>query len=98
MISYTMQIIGFAVASIIFWKAESVLNLMSKDCVLAIRFAFWLIVVGTVNINVAILQGYVPSLTMLIPLVGVALLFIYERRVGTILRLHRGIKRDRRLT
>lgn len=98
MIDYTLQVLGFIIASVIFWRTESLLNLMSKECVITIRFAFWLIVVGAASINLAILQGYVPSLPMLIPLAGVTLLLISERRVSAILRLHRGIKRERRLS
>jgi hypothetical protein len=91
-----LQVLGFTLAGTIFWRAESVLNLMSHQCILPIRLAFWLMVVGTASLNVAILRGYVPPATILITLAGLALLLLAERRIGTILRIHTNIPNERR--
>lgn len=96
MIDHTFQALGFIMTAIVFWRTESVLNIMSRDCVLAIRLAFWLIVVGTASMNVAILNGYVPPVTVLLTLSGLTLLLIAERRISAILRLHTTIPHDRR--
>ena len=89
MINALLQATGFVLAGIIFWRAESVLNMMSKECLLAIRLAFWLIVVGAISMNFAILEGYTPPLTVLIPLSGFTVLLMYERRVGVLFRMQR---------
>lgn len=95
-IDTSLQFLGFCTGSVIFWRAELVLNLMSRDCLLVIRVAFWLMVVGAISFNLEILKGYIPPLVVLIPLVGMALLLIAERRIGAILRIHTPVTNDRR--
>ncbi|HVH92507.1 MAG TPA: hypothetical protein VM783_14105 [Candidatus Acidoferrum sp.] len=95
-LDHTLQAMGFITAATIFWRAELVLNLMSKDCLLAIRLAFWMLVVGAISFNLEIIQGYVPPLVVILPLAGVALLLLVERRIGAILRIHTPVSNERR--
>lgn len=96
MIDITLQAAGIAIAAIIFWRSESVLNLMGRDCLLLVRLAFWLMVVGTVSLAVAIVRGYVPPPEILVTLSGVGLLLVTERRMNSLLRKRNSIKQNRR--
>lgn len=87
MIDYTLQAMGLIITAVIFWRAESVLNLMAKECWMLIRLAFWCMVVGAFSIGLAIVQGWVPPMAVLLTLSGTALLLVTERRIGTILRI-----------
>lgn len=95
-IDHTLQVLGFATAGIIFWRAELVLNLMSKDCLFLIRLAFWFLVAGSLFFNLKIMEGYVPPLEVLVAFGGVALLLVAERRIGAILRMHTPVPTERR--
>ena len=96
MIDITLQVAGFVTAAVIFWRAELVLNLMSKDCLFLIRVAFWLLVIGALGFNLKIVQGYIPPVEILLPLAGMAILLVAERRIGAILRMHTPVSIDRR--
>lgn len=93
-----LQYIGFLSASIIFWRTESILNIMASNCFLAVRLAFWCIVVGAFGLNVSIIQGYVPSFVVLLLTSGLAILFLTERRISTFLRINIPVPKDRRKT
>lgn len=82
-----LQTLGFITAGIIFWRAESILNIMASTCFLPVRLAFWSIVVGSFGLNIIIIQGYVPPAMVLFLLAGLAILLMTERRIGTILRM-----------
>lgn len=86
-INYILQAMGLVVSAVIFWRAEAVLNLMSKECWLLIRLAFWFMVIGAFSIGLAIVQGYVPPSPVVLTLIGTALLLLAERRIGTLLRM-----------
>ena len=96
MIDQFLQVLGLLLTVVIYWRTESVLNLMAPGCRFLVRVAFWLIVVGAAGVAVWILQGYVPPVVVLIMLSGVALLVMSERRVRAILRVHTPIIRNRR--
>lgn len=81
-----LQMLGFLAASVIFWRAEAMLNLIAAECRLLIRAAFWLLTVGAAALAVHISQGYSPPPAVLLPLLGTALLLAGERRVQTLLR------------
>lgn len=91
-----LQILGFITAGIIFWRAESILNIMASTCFLPVRLAFWGIVVGAFGLNVIIIQGYVPPVTVILLLSGLAILLLTERRIGTLLRMKHQTIFDRR--
>ena len=92
-----LQFFGFVLALVIFWRAESVLNIMAAGCRFLVRVAFWLLVVGAAWLAVSIWQGYTPPLAVLIPLAGTALLLVSERRVRAILRAQTPVKSERRI-
>lgn len=96
MIDHTLQVMGFVTAGVIFWRAELVLNLMSKDCLFLIRLAFWLLVAGSLGFNLKIMEGYIPPVEVLLALGGVAMLLVAERRIGAILRMHTPVTHERR--
>ena len=96
MSNLTLQILGAALAAVIFWRAEAVLNIMAGDCRLVVRMAFWLLAGGAAGVGVAIWQGYVPPGAVLLSLAGIALLLVTERRIGALLRLHRPVTHERR--
>lgn len=83
-----LQFLGFHAALAIFWRGESLLNLMSPGCRMAVRVAFWMVVVGAASLAVRIVQGYVPPASIVTILWGMALLLLSERRVRAILRIH----------
>ena len=93
-----LQTLGFIAAVVIFWRAESVLNLMAPGCRLLVRLAFWLLVVGAAAMAVRLWQGYVPPPAVVLTLAGMALLLVSERRVRALLRAHtpRPVKFERR--
>lgn len=99
MIDLTLQTLGFIAAAIIFWRAESVLNLMAPECRLLVRLAFWLLVVGAAATAVCFWQGYVPPVAVVLSLMGAALLLVSERRVRALLRAHtvKPVVRERRI-
>lgn len=86
MTAHALQALGLLAATIIFWRAESILNLMTPGCRLLVRAAFWLLTVGAAALAVHISQGYSPPPAVLLPLLGTALLLAGERRVQTLLR------------
>ena len=88
MIDLTLQTLGFIAAAVIFWRAESVLNLMAPECRLLVRVAFWLLTVGAAAVAVCLYQGYVPPPAVVLSLMGMALLLVSERRVRALLRAH----------
>ena len=88
MIDLTLQTLGFIAAAVIFWRAESVLNLMAPGCRLLVRVAFWLLTVGAAAVAVRLYQGYVPLPAVVLTLTGTALLLVSERRVRALLRAH----------
>lgn len=96
MINYTLQAMGLVITAVIFWRAESVLNLMAKECWLIIRLAFWFMVVGAFSIGLAIVQGWTPPIPVVLTLSGTALLLVAERRIGTVLRMRNPVKQNRR--
>lgn len=57
MMHIALQILGALFAAAIFWRSESVLNLMAPGCRFSVRLAFWLLVVGSAALVVAILRG-----------------------------------------
>ena len=96
MIDLTLQTLGFIAAAVIFWRAESVSNLMAPGCRLLVRVAFWLLTVGAAAFAVRIWQGYTPTAGAALAFMGMALLLISERRVRAILRIHTPVPRERR--
>jgi hypothetical protein len=96
MIDLTLQTLGFIAAVVVFWRAESILNLMAPGCRLLVRLAFWLLVVGAAAFAVRIWQGYTPPAGAALAFMGMALLLVSERRVRAILRIHTPIKHERR--
>lgn len=93
---HVLQFLGFIIAGIIFWRAESILNIMASNCFLPVRLAFWCMVVGAFGLTVIIIQGYVPPVMVLLLTAGLALLLMTERRIGTLLRMQTPITVDRR--
>ena len=83
-----LQTLGSIAAVVIFWRAESILNLMAPGCRLLVRLAFWLLVVGAAAMAVRLWQGYVPPVAVVLSLMGMALLLVSERRVRALLRAH----------
>ena len=81
MIDLTLQTLGFIAAAVIFWRAESVLNLLAPGCRLLVRVAFWLLTVGAAAMAVRLWQGYVPPPAVVLTLAGMAILLVIERRV-----------------
>lgn len=96
MMNLTLQALGFITAAVIFWRAESILNVMASNCLLPVRLAFWMMCGGAFGMSVIILQGYVPPPVVILLTAGVACLLVMERRIGTILRLKTGVVIDRR--
>ena len=88
MSDHIQQLVGLITAIIIFWRAEGIINQMSKECIMLIRLAFWLMVVGSFGMTIIIMQGYVPPVMVLLMTAGLALLLITERRITIILRRH----------
>lgn len=88
MTAHALQALGLLAAAIIFWRAESILNLMAPGCRLLVRAAFWLMTVGAAALAVSITQGYVPPAAVVLSLSGTALLLVSERRVRALLRAH----------
>jgi len=93
-----VQILGLIAAAIIFWRSETIINLMGHTCRLPIRVAFWLLLVSSLATGAAILGGYLPALPILGLLCGVALLLASERRLKGILRLHSPSTLEKRRT
>jgi len=84
-----LQTLGLTASAMIFLRVEPILNQMSANCRLIIRIAFWLLAVGSAALIVAITQGYCPSLPSLLPLIGMALLLMGERRLKGLLYYQR---------
>lgn len=78
--TFLFQMLALLAASIIFWRAESAINMMTKSSAFPIRAAFFLLAVGAVALIFAIARGYQPPLSVALPLVGVALLLSCNRR------------------
>ena len=97
MTDLTLQALGLIVATVIFWRAEMILNLMAAECRLLVRLAFWLLVVGAAAFAVKIWQGYVPAVGVILSLSGTALLLVSERRLRALLRIHSPHVRNRRI-
>jgi hypothetical protein len=87
MTDHIIQVLSFVVAGIIFWRGEAILNSMNKNCFIIVRLAFWFIVVGAFGLSVVIMQGYVPSVMVLLMIIGIALLLLTERRMSVLLRM-----------
>lgn len=85
--AHILQIIALTASAVIFWRSESIINLMHPGCRLAVRLTFWLLAVGSAALIVVITQGYEPSLPVVLALCGTALL-ASERRVRALLRAH----------
>jgi len=79
--THTLQVIALLAAVVIFWRVEPAINLMGGNCRLPIRFAFWLLAVGSAGLVLSITQGYVPSWPVTLICVGLAIMLTYERRL-----------------
>lgn len=97
MFAHILQIVALTASAVIFWRAEPIINLMSRRCRLAVRLAFWLLAVGSAALIVVITQGYEPSLPVVLALCGTALLLASERRIKRLLRLHTPVTKERRV-
>lgn len=96
MTTYLLQALGLIAAGLIGWRAETALNLMGPACRLAVRAAFWALLVGAAGMVYSILQGYAPSPSLALLLSGAALLLVKERRIKSLIHLHsRGIRERR---
>lgn len=83
-----LQAAGVLASALIFWRAESVLNLLAPGCRLLVRVAFWLLVVGAASFALRVLEGYTPTVGVVLTFSGIALLLVSERRVRALLRFH----------
>ena len=97
MTSHLMQIVGLFVAGVIFWRAESVLNMMTRNCRLFLRVAFCLLAVGAAALALQISQGYTPPAAVVLLLAGMALLLVSERRMRAVLRINTPVQHERRV-
>lgn len=94
--AYVLQLVAFTASAVIFWRSELVINLMGHTCRFVVRVAFWLLVVGSMALILALSQGYEPTLPVTLALCGTAILLASERRLKGVLRLHSPVATERR--
>lgn len=76
----TLQALGLAAAIAVFLLSEPHLNRMERGCRIAVRVAFWLLVVGSAGVVLMITQGYAPNIPSVLVLTGTALLLYGNKR------------------
>lgn len=76
------QFLAVASCAVIMWRAESVINRMSRCTPFLVRLAFWLVLVGSSSaVALIVLEGEVPPWPSVIGSLGTACLLFCERRL-----------------
>lgn len=76
------QFLAVASCAVIMWRAESVINRMSRCTPFLVRLAFWLILVSSAAaLAMIILHGDVPPWPAVFGSIGTACLLFCERRL-----------------
>lgn len=76
-----LQVVTAISAALIFWRAESVINHMSRACSHLIRVSFWVTAVGALSVVATIaLCDHKPHPAESMMIVGLAMLLVGDRR------------------
>jgi hypothetical protein len=76
------QFLAVASCAVIVWRAESVINRMSRCTPFLVRLAFWLILVAASSaVALIVLRGDVPPWPSVFGSIGTACLLFCERRL-----------------
>ena len=80
MIPLTLQIVAALSAIAILCVAEPTLNRMGPATPILMRLAFYLMTVGSAAELISIVWGYVPTWEEVMPLIGIAVFLVADRR------------------
>lgn len=88
------QTIAALSCAVILWRAEPVLNRMTRSTPWLVRAAFWLIVVAAAGAIICIVAGDVPPWPSVIGSAGTAALLFCERRLRFLTRQQKEVRND----
>lgn len=86
MLDLLAQLLAIAACVVIVWRAEPVLNRMSRCTPVLVRLAFLLVIVAATSAITMILLGDVPPWPSVLGSIGTAALLFCERRLRYLTR------------